>query len=391
LNGLVRTLNERIERNPDGSSIYLIASPTYAPLAGNLSTWPEGAPTEDGWLSFPIDDLRDDGLTIDARARLFVLQGGFRLLVGRDIRALENTQQLIVRALLWGLAITVALGLVGGLMMSRGVLRRIEQINQTSREIMAGDLSRRIPTRGNSDDFDQLAEHLNAMLDEIERLMEGIRRVSDNIAHDLRTPLTRLRNRLESLRGDLTGDVSQRERVDTCIADADQLLVTFRALLRIAHIEAGTQRAPADPVDLATLTQDAADFYEALAEDKRVALNTRITGAPTVAGDRDLIFQAITNLLDNALKYTPTDGQVTLSVSETAHRVDITVADTGPGIPEAERHNVTQRFHRLESSRSTPGTGLGLSLVAAVARFHQATLLLEDNAPGLRATLRFGS
>jgi signal transduction histidine kinase len=133
------------------------------------------------------------------------------------------------------------------------------------------------------------------------------------------------------------------------------------------------------------------DFYEALAEDKRVALNTRITGAPTVAGDRDLIFQAITNLLDNALKYTPTDGQVTLSVSETAHRVDITVADTGPGIPEAERHNVTQRFHRLESSRSTPGTGLGLSLVAAVARFHQATLLLEDNAPGLRATLRFGS
>jgi signal transduction histidine kinase len=257
LNGLVRTLNERIERNPDGSSIYLIASPTYAPLAGNLSTWPEGAPTEDGWLSFPIDDLRDDGLTIDARARLFVLQGGFRLLVGRDIRALENTQQLIVRALLWGLAITVALGLVGGLMMSRGVLRRIEQINQTSREIMAGDLSRRIPTRGNSDDFDQLAEHLNAMLDEIERLMEGIRRVSDNIAHDLRTPLTRLRNRLESLRGDFTGDVSQRERVDRCIADADQLLVTFRALLRIAHIEAGAQRAPADPVDLATLTQDA--------------------------------------------------------------------------------------------------------------------------------------
>ena len=203
LNGLVRTITKRLERDPQSFSVYLLASPNYTPLAGNLTAWPDVEPTLDGWLNFEFEDPRAGGRVFQARVRPFVLEGGLHLLVGRDTRELKATQQLIVRALLWGLAITLALALVGGITMSRSMLRRIEQINQTSREIIGGDLSRRVPTSGADDDFDQLAVNLNAMLDEIERLMGGIRQVSDNVAHDLRTPLTRLRNRLEQLRSEL--------------------------------------------------------------------------------------------------------------------------------------------------------------------------------------------
>jgi signal transduction histidine kinase len=389
LNGLVGTIAERLERDPESSSVYLLASPSYRALAGNLTGWPDVEPTQAGWLDFEFEDPRADGRVFQARARSFLLEGGLHLLVGRDTRELKATQQLIVRALLWGLAITVALALVGGVAMSRSTVRRIEQINQTSREIMSGDLSRRVPTTGTADDFDQLAVNLNAMLDEIERLMGGVRQVSDNVAHDLRTPLTRLRNRLEQLRSELGDTSPHQEHVERSIADADQLLATFGALLRIARIEAGGHRPDLVPVDLAALVQDAAELYEALAEDKSLELATSVAGAATIQGDRDLIFQAVANLLDNAVKYTPDGGRVALEVSRTRDAIDVTVVDTGPGIPVEERDKVVQRFYRLERSRRTPGSGLGLSLVAAVARMHRAVLLLEDNAPGLKATLRF--
>ena len=272
-NGLVVTITERLERDPDSSSVYLFASPQYTPIAGNLSGWPDAAPTQDGWLNFEFSDPRANGRMFHARARTFGLAGGLHLLVGRDIRELKATQQLIIRALLWGLAITVALALAGGVAMSRSMLRRIEQINQTSREIMAGDLSRRVPTTGTAgDDFDQLAANLNAMLDEIERLMAGIRQVSDNIAHDLRTPLARLRNRLERLRSDLEAGSPHLEQADRSIADADQLLSTFGALLRIARIEAGSHRPSPAPVELTALVRDAMELYEALAQAENLAL-----------------------------------------------------------------------------------------------------------------------
>lgn len=389
LTGLVEVIKERLERDPESSSVYLLASRSYTPLAGNLTAWPDVAPTQAGWLDFEFQDSRAGGRIFQARARPFVLEGGLHLLVGRDTRELRATQQLIVRALLWGLAITLALALVGGITMSRGTLRRIEQINQTSREIMGGDLSRRVPTNGTADDFDQLAVNLNAMLDEIERLMGGIRQVSDNVAHDLRTPLTRLRNRLEQLRSGLGGESPHRDDVERSIADADQLLSTFGALLRIARIEAGGHRPELVPVDLATLVRDAAELYEALAEEKRLTLDTRVADSETIPGDRDLLFQAVTNLLDNAVKYTPDGGRVSLEVSRAGDAVDVTVSDTGPGVPAEEREKVVERFYRLERSRRDPGSGLGLSLVAAVARMHHAALVLEDNQPGLRATLRF--
>ena len=389
LKGLVGTIAERLERDPESSSVYLLASRSYTPLAGNLTGWPDAEPTPSGWLNFEFKDPRADGRVFHARARSFLLEGGLHLLVGRDTRELKATQQLIVRALLWGLAITVALALVGGLTMSRSTVRRIEQINQTSREIMSGDLSRRVPTTGAADDFDQLAVNLNAMLDEIERLMGGVRQVSDNVAHDLRTPLTRLRNRLEQLRSELGDTSPHQQHVERSIADADQLLSTFGALLRIARIEAGGHRPDLVPVDLGALVQDAAELYEALAEDKSLQLETSIASSATIQGDRDLLFQAVANLLDNAVKYTPDGGRVALGVRRAGNAIDVTVSDTGPGIPAEERDKVVERFYRLERSRRTPGSGLGLSLVAAVARMHRAVLLLEDNAPGLEATLRF--
>ena len=388
LGGLEKTISERIERDPDGTSVYLLATPNRVPLAGNLSPWPNTTPAGDGWLEFELKDTRAGGRVFEARARAFVLQDGLHLLVGRDTRELKATQQLITRALLWGVAITLALAFIGGVVMSRGMLRRIEVINHASRNIMAGDLTQRIPLRGSGDELDQLAGNLNRMIDEIERLMDGIRHVSDNIAHDLRTPLTRLRNRLEQLQIDLDDASPHREQVEQGLTDADQLLATFAALLRIARIEAGAHSANFDSVDLAALARDAAELYEAVAEEKQLRFSLEVDAGIKLNGDRDLLFQALINLLDNAVKYTPAGGEVSLRLERTGNTARITVSDSGIGIAEAERDKVGQRFYRLENSRSTPGSGLGLSLVKAVARLHHAELLLEDNAPGLKAVLR---
>jgi signal transduction histidine kinase len=287
--------------------------------------------------------------------------------------------------------ITIALAGLGGFMLSRTTLRRLEDINDTSREIMGGDLTRRVPTRGTSDDFDQLASNLNAMLDEIERLMGGIRHVSDNIAHDLRTPLTRLRHKLETLRDGSLCEAERQASIEESIQQADQLLATFSALLRIARIEAGGYRLQISEVDLGALIHDAAELYEPSAEEKQVELSVRVDGRPTLQADRDLLFQAVANLIDNALKFTPAGGRIEVSASQAGGRVVLRVADTGPGIPAEDRQVVLERFHRLESSRSTPGSGLGLSLVSAVARMHQAEFELSDNAPGLVARLAFPS
>lgn len=389
LDGLIAVIRERLERDPDSSLVYLLTTPEYKPLIGNLSTWPELPPTSDGWLNFEFKDSRAGGRAFRARARPFTLKGGLQLLVGRDIRELEATQQLIIQALLWGIAITLGLALVGGIAMSRSMIRRIELINHTSREIIAGDLSRRIPMSGRADDFDQLAENLNSMLDEIQRLMEGIRHVSDNIAHDLRTPLTRLRNRLEQLLTGLDANSPQLQQVERSIVDADQLLSTFAALLRIARIESGGHTANFVSVDLAQLVQDAAELYEALAEDKQISLSTKVDIPVVIEGDRDLLFQSITNLLDNAVKYTPIGGYIELSIQPDDRGAELIVADNGAGIPGDEHDKVTQRFYRMQQSRSTPGNGLGLSLVVAVAKLHHAELVLQDNRPGLRASLRF--
>jgi signal transduction histidine kinase len=389
LGKLVNILQERVERDPDSSSVYLLASPSYKPLAGNIDGWPNVETGSDGWLTFAFKDTRAGGRIFEARARPFVLTGGLHLLVGRDTRELKATQELIIRALIWGMVLTFALALIGSIVMSRSMLRRIERINQASREIMAGDLQRRIETSGSNDEFEQLGVSLNAMLDEIERLMDGIRHVTDNIAHDLRTPLTRLRTRLERLRAELDRDDPKIAHVEQSIADADQLLATFGALLRIARIEAGGVKTNFETVDLSELARDAAELYDAVAEEREITIDLEPEAAAAVQGDRDLLFQAVINLVDNAIKYSPRGSRIVLRLKQDDDHPVLAVADNGPGIPADQRDKVVQRFYRMDRSRSQSGSGLGLSLVAAVARMHNAKLAFADNTPGLIAELHF--
>jgi signal transduction histidine kinase len=391
LAGLRDTISERVSRKPGGYSIYLLADDDLRALLGNISHWPAVPATEDGWLDFRLEGQGwPEGEIHRARARAFHLRGGFYLLAGRDLHELEKTQQLIVRTLVWGLAITLILGLIGGSLMTRSMVRRIEAINQTSREIMSGDLSRRIPMDRSGDDFDELAGNLNAMLDRIGSLMEEVRRISDNIAHDLKTPLSRLRNSLELLNTRGAEDPEgRRALIEQSITEADGLLSTFNALLRIARIESGERRAAFTAVDLQQLLHDVVEFYAPLAEERQQTLELHVSSTARVPGDRDLLFQAFANLLDNAIKYTPPQGRIRVDLAQPQGRPRVSVADSGPGIPAQERDKVFRRFYRLEASRGLPGNGLGLSLVAAVAKLHDAKLALEDNAPGLRVTMEF--
>ena len=389
LAGLKAVIAERVAKDPAGASVYLLVDHDLQPIVGNLSGWPAAGAAEDGWTDFALRQRGPDGAEEHrARARTFLLVGNLRLLVGRDVRDLEKTRSVIVGALGWGLAISVGLALAGGLMMTSSMVRRIEAINDTSREIVEGDLTRRIPTSGAGDDFDKLVTNLNGMLDRITGLMETVRQVSDNIAHDLRTPLTRLRSRLEIARAQPgRPDGEGRVAVEQAIEEADGLLSTFQALLRIARIEAEQRREGFAAVDLAPLLTDVAELYEPVATERDQALGVQLLEVVPVDGDRDLLFQAVANLVDNAIKYTPPGGRIVLGLAPARDGAEVYVADTGPGIPADQRERVFDRFHRLESSRSTPGSGLGLSLVRAVARLHRATIRLTDNGPGLRVTL----
>ena len=385
LPGLSAVIRERIAQDPAGAGAYLLADQAFTPLIGNLDRWPAGLPDPAGWMHFRLRDRSPDQAEDHAaRGQVFRLHGDLLLLVGRDVRDLERTRHLILDALTWGLAITAALALLGGWVLSHRVLRRLEAINQTSREIMEGDLSRRIPMRGSGDDFDQLAAALNHMLARIESLMAGVRQVSDNIAHDLRTPLTRLRTKLELLRAALGDDHPAAATADETIADTEELLTTFNALLRIARIESGGRRAAFAPVDLAPLVADLAELYEPVAAQQGQHLQLQAPAPAWVIGDRDLLFQALGNLVDNAVKYTPAGGRVDLTLGGTETTVTIEVADNGPGIPAPLHAEVFRRFFRADHSRSTPGSGLGLSLVQAVIQLHGATIELQDNEPGLR-------
>lgn len=388
LAGLSDIIDERVSLDSNWAAVYLLTDERYRPITGNLNGWPEAPIDEAGWTRFRLEGWgNDQSEKHEARARTFLLQGNLHLLVGRNVRDLEATRRLILDALAWGLAITVALALGVGLLTSSRVMRRIEAINQTSREIMEGDLSRRIPTVGSGDDFDRLAANLNRMLERIESLMSAVRQVSDNIAHDLRTPLTRLRTRLEQAH---SSDVENFPGViDHAIADADELLVTFNALLRIARIESGSSTAAFTDLDLTSLVQDIAELYEPVAAEKGQKLDVEATEPTPAYGDRDLLFQALANLVDNAIKYTPQGSTITLAATATATGAEVRVVDTGPGIPSELREKVFQRFYRCDASRTTPGSGLGLSLVRAVAEMHHARIELADNAPGLRVTIAF--
>ena len=364
-----------------------------------MDRWPDRAPDEAGWIEFPLyDPEMPESRAHRARSRVFRLPGDFGLLVGRDMAELDLVQRHLRSALLLGLAGVIVLGVAGSVLTSRGILRRIDTINRTSAEIMEGDLSRRIPTMDGSEDLDRLGQNLNGMLDRIELLMSSVRQVSDNIAHDLKTPLTRLRNRLEELhREAVYSGEGADPRIEQSLSDADSLLETFSALLRIARVESG-QSLAFEPVALDSVLDDVSELYEPVASDRNITLRADCDAGVEVPGDRNLLFQAFANLLDNAIKYTPPGGAVEVQLRrptpQAPHPV-VSVRDTGPGVPEEERGNVTRRFYRLDQSRNSPGTGLGLSLVQAVCRLHGASIRFGeglgsgDAPPGLGVHVKF--
>jgi len=384
VSGLIAAIDQRTDRGPLNGGLYLLTGADGRRLAGNLDLAAATAARRDDRLTLPLTAA--DGTPAEGRARRVDLAGGLTLLVGRDTRALAHFQLLMAEAMAWAFFGALLLGTGGGLLLSRRVLARIDGITRGAERIMRGDLSHRMRLDGSSDEFDRLAATLNAMLDEIERLMTGIRTVTNNIAHDLRSPLTRMRTQLE--RTIASGDADDlREAGLHAMAEADSLLATFNALLSIAEAEAGIPVADAKPVDVAHLIEDVVDLYGPLAEDKGLEITAACPPGVTVHGSRELLFQALSNLIDNAIKYTPAPGAITVRADATGATVDLSVSDTGPGIPAADRTRVLDRFVRLDTSRSTPGNGLGLSLVKAIARMHRAGLRLEDAAPGLRVVI----
>lgn len=386
--GLVGALDRRTAVSRATRGLYLLTDADFKPIVGNLSRWPDAKPDADGWVSFQLEYDTDEGVRVEfGRARVFRLRGPLYLLVGRDVRERRRTVALIREAMGWGIAITIALALAGAILMSRGMLRQVDAISASARRIMTGDMSERLPLSGTGDEFDQLARQLNEMLNQIERLMAAMEQVTNNIAHDLRTPLARLRNRLDGALRTAEGDASYRDTLHDALNEADQLLRTFNALLSIAQAEAGTARERFAEVDLAPLLRDVVELYEPLAEEREITLGTDFGHTACVTGERNLLFQAVANLLDNAIKFSAVGGAVSLSLRARADGSELIVTDAGPGIPADARDDVVKPFVRLDASRNAPGNGLGLPLVAAVAALHGGALTLDDNEPGLRAVI----
>ena len=394
--GGIRELVEIVERRTrqPGSSLYLVANFSGDVIVGNVKALPDGVLARAAALEISYQRL-DDSTKRRALAKVFILPGKYRLLVGHDIEEREQLRGILARALATSLLWLVAIGAIGGLFVARRVLRRVDAMNATARTIMAGDLGGRLAVNGSGDELDRLAQNLNAMLDRIGELMSGMKEVTDNIAHDLKTPLTRLRNEAEqALRGN--PDVATgRVALEKVIEESDGLIRIFNALLMIARAEAGNVEG-VTAMDAAEAVRDMAEMYEPVAEDAGMKLIVEADAALPIRGNRELIGQAVANLVDNAIKYgAPADmGQteeahrtVTLTARRVGGAVEIAVADRGPGIGVADRARVLDRFVRLENSRSRPGSGLGLSLAAAVARLHGGALRIEDNRPGLRVVI----
>ena len=397
---LVLVIDARARR--PGSSLYLVTTFAGEALAGNVTALSPGVLDNPGWAetSYRRLDEAEEATHPEhpehhALVRVFQLPGGFRLLVGRDLDERERLYHIVLAAGRWSVAIVIVLGLGGGLFVTRRVLRRVEAMTETTRTIMDGDLGGRLPVAGTGDELDRLAENLNVMLERIEALMGGLKEVSDNIAHDLKTPLTRLRNRAEQALRSGQSEAEYRAALEATIEESDGLIRTFNALLMIARAESGQARDNMIDFDASEIARDVGELYEPLAEEKGIALKVEADAPAPVKGNRELVSQALANLVDNAIKYAepkqqPVNGaapEIVVRALSEGDRILLTVADRGPGIPEGDRAHVVERFVRLEQSRSQPGSGLGLSLASAVARLHGGELTLEDNQPGLKSII----
>jgi len=379
-----------------GPGIYYLGSNEGLQIAGNVSNFPVNVLRDQGVFSFNYDrgGFDEDGTDTTrgfAVVRSLILDSGLRLIVGRDVVERRGFTVIVFQGFLLAVAGILIFSILAGVITARRVLTRIDAINATSAKIMTGNLSERIKVTKRNDEFDGLAENLNAMLDRIEALLQGLKEVTDNVAHDLKTPLTRLRSKAEAALREGASTDTQRQALEVTLTESDKLIRTFNALLMIARAEAGAPSGAFADVDVSEVARDVAELYEPAAEEAGMTLETQIAPSVHLRANRELIGQALVNLVENALKYyEPAEGKagrISLSVSEDKGRVMVAVADNGPGIPPEDRPRVTERFVRLEKSRTEEGSGLGLSLVAAVAKLHRGELKLEDNGPGLRAVL----
>jgi len=388
--GLVDLIKQRIADRSFAGNVYLLADPSLAPLAGNLKDWPSTVTAARGWTEFRAPEpLRDSVDRPLLRAMLETFPNGDRLLVGKDIGDLDSFTDQMKLAVISGIVLIFVLAAVASILVTRRTVGRIEQINATSRAIMQSGLDKRIPLRGTHDEWDRVAENLNLMLDRIETLMGEVKQVSDNVAHDLRTPLTRMRGRLEKAYHDQRNSADDQSLIGDTIADLDAVLRIFSSLTRIAQIETQERKGAFRTVDLVEIASEVVELYDAAAEQDGTRLTVVGDSQMLVTGDRDLIFDAIANLVDNAIKHGRAGGRVVVANETIDGRPAISIADDGPGIPADQYEHVFKRFYRLEQSRYTPGNGLGLSLVAAVARLHGARIEMLENSPGLKFMLWF--
>ena len=395
LRGLVPTVESRALR--PGANLYLVTTETGQAIAGNVGALAPGVMGTNGWSETAYRRM-DDQDNSDHRALVYVtqLEGGLRLLIGRDLEERRRLFGIVAKAAQWSILVVVVLGIGGGIFVARRVLQRIDAMTGTTQRIMAGDLSGRLPVGRSGDELDRLAGNLNAMLAQIEALMTGLKEVSDNIAHDLKTPLTRLRNRAEEALAKSGSEADYRAALERTIDESDGLIRTFNALLMIARAESGQARGNMDDFDASEVANGIHELYEPLAEDDGMTLKVRTAPAP-IHANRELISQALANLVENAIKYgKPVDDgpvvslearQILIEALREGDTVLLRVTDHGAGIPESERKHAVERFVRLDSSRSQPGSGLGLSLASAVATLHGGELRLGDANPGLVATL----
>jgi len=391
--GLVVALQRSADR--PGPGIYYVSDPAGQGIAGNVPSIPIDVLETPGTHTFKYD--RGDGFNDDdpraqgvALVKSFQLPSGFRLVVGRDIVERRGYSAAIFQAFGWGVLWIIALSGLVGVFSARYVLKRVDTVSDTARKIMSGSMSERIPVTKRNDEFDGLATNLNEMLERIELLMQGLKEVTDNVAHDLKTPLTRLRNKVEGALKDGTPPEKQREALETTIEECDQLIRTFNALLLIARVEAGSPSSAFAAFDLADVVTDIAELYEPVAEDSGITISTELSELPPFLGNRELVGQALVNLVENAIKYAKgakSTPAITIALRVVGANTIVEVADNGAGIPVEDRKRVLERFVRLEKSRSEPGSGLGLSLVAAVARLHKGSIEILDNEPGARIRL----
>ncbi len=384
----IELVEQRSQDQDVRGAVYLMVDPQLRPVAGNVPAWPKVAANQGKWIQFKVSvPFGDETREHEMRAETFPLFGGYRMLVGHDVQERQDVKSLMMRGLIAAVVLTMLLGLGGGFWMGRRILKQAGAISAVATQIMRGDLSQRLPVRDAEDELDTLAREINAMLDKIEQLTLGMRTVLDSAAHDLRTPLNRLQATAEAAMSQLAPASTERRVLERVTTEVDHMRSTLDALLRIALAETGTVAREA--VDLSELVASMVELYAPVSEERGIRLESSVIDGAQVQGSRQLLAQALANLLDNAIKFTPAGGHIRVALRRTGNGHEVVVEDDGPGIPADKREIVLGRRVRLDEARKFPGSGLGLSLVAAVTKLHGARLVLDDAEPGLRVALKF--